>query len=69
MALSYVVPDMSCAHCVAAITNAVKTVAPDASVDVDLATHHVTVTGTDEHGRIDAAIRDAGYTPAAPALK
>jgi len=69
MSLSFVVPDMSCGHCVAAITKAVKTVDPDASVEVDLATHHVSVTGTDEHAKIDAAIREAGYTPSAPALK
>jgi len=69
MALSFVVPDMSCGHCVAAITKAVKTVDPEASVEIDLATHHVTVNSTDEHAKIDAAIRDAGYTPSAPALK
>jgi copper chaperone len=63
MVLRYQVPDMSCDHCVRAITKAVQAVEPGASVQVDLPNHRVQVTGTEESIRIEHAIRDAGYSP------
>ncbi len=58
------VNDMSCNHCVGAITRAVKDVDAGAEVRIDLATHRVEVeprSGSAE--AIVAAIREAGYTP------
>ena len=37
---------------------------PGSAVVTDLATHRVTVTGTDQADKVEAAIRDAGYEPA-----
>lgn len=58
------VKDMSCGHCVRAITEAVAKVDKSAAVRVDLATHRVEVesaaSGVDE---LAEAIKDAGYTP------
>lgn len=64
--ITYSVPDVSCAHCQAAITSEVSTVAGVESVDVDLDTKTVTVRGEplDEQAII-AAIDDAGYEVAA----
>ena len=61
--LQYEVNDMTCGHCVRAITTAVKDVAPDAGVDIDLSTHRVRVDGVSDAGKIEEAIREAGYTP------
>ena len=63
MTIRYHVPEMSCGHCVAAITKAVLDVAPGARVDADLAMHQVTVTGATQGDKIQAAIKGAGYTP------
>ena len=63
MAIQFNVPDMSCGHCVSAITNAVQAVAPGASVTTDLATHRVIVDGASEVEVVRQAIVDAGYEP------
>lgn len=63
--LQYQVPDMSCDHCVKAITRAVVEAVPGASVQVDLPNHRVTVTGTENKLVVEGAIRAAGYTPSA----
>lgn len=63
MVLQYQVPDMSCDHCVKAITRAVTQALPGAAVQVDLPDHRVTVTGTDDKSIVEGAIRAAGYTP------
>ncbi|AOB33597.1 heavy metal transporter [Bordetella sp. H567] len=63
MVLQYQVPDMSCDHCVRVITQAVTQAVPGAAVQVDLANHRVTVTGTEDNPTVEGAIRGAGYTP------
>lgn len=64
--IAFQVDDMSCGHCVKAITQAVREADPAAKVHIDLATHRVEI----EPARADAqalsrAITDAGYTPVA----
>ncbi len=63
---TYSVPDISCDHCVAAITAAVTPLGGVTEVDVDVAAKTVVVAGGDEAAVI-AAIDDAGYdaTPVA----
>lgn len=63
--VSFSISDMTCGHCVASITRAVKALAPDARLNFDLATHRIDIesTGTDASALGDT-IRDAGYTPA-----
>lgn len=56
------VSGMSCAHCVRAVTDAVKAVDAGAEVDVDLDGGRVAVrNGTAPADRIAQAIRDEGY--------
>ncbi|WP_233234778.1 heavy-metal-associated domain-containing protein [Bordetella sp. LUAb4] len=63
MTLQYQVPDMTCGHCVKTITGAVTAAVPGATVEADVASHRVTVSGTNDHTAVEAAIRDAGYSP------
>jgi copper chaperone CopZ len=60
--ITYTVPDMSCAHCERAVSEALLSVAGVAAVDVDLASKLVTVRGTElDDARLRAAIEEAGY--------
>ncbi|MBC7726477.1 MAG: heavy-metal-associated domain-containing protein [Microbacteriaceae bacterium] len=61
---SFLIKDMTCGHCVSAITKAVKSVDAAAVVQVDLATHRVTIEQTAAGAaQLSAAIQEAGYTP------
>jgi len=62
--ISFQVNDMTCGHCVGAITQALKTADATANVRFDLAAHRVHI----EPGEADAAglseaIKQAGYAP------
>ena len=60
--LTYVVPGMSCGHCVAAVTEEVTAIPGVTSVAIDLDTKAVVVHGdTLEDAAIRAAIVEAGY--------
>jgi len=60
--VAFVVPGMHCDHCVAAVEQELGAVAGVASVDVDLATKLVVVTGdTLDDAALRAAIDEAGY--------
>ena len=62
--ITFRVDDMSCGHCVGAITRALKQADPGAEVQVDLATHRVQVQPAAANAQaLAAAIEDAGYTP------
>lgn len=62
--LVYQVQDMTCGHCAATITQAVREVDEHARVQVDLAQHRVTLEGTQAPpDALQAAISRAGYTP------
>ncbi|HEX7749397.1 MAG TPA: heavy-metal-associated domain-containing protein [Bordetella sp.] len=60
MSTEFIVPDMTCGHCVKTITGAVQAVAPAAQVKTDLASHRVTIEGADL-AQARAAIEEAGY--------
>ena len=64
---TFQVNDMTCGRCVATITKAVHAVDAGAEVETDLATHEVRVESGMAGAVIEAAIRDAGYTPVASA--
>jgi copper chaperone len=58
----YSVQGMTCAHCVMSVREEVGEVAGVASVDVDLGSGALTVTGSSlDDGAIRAAVTDAGY--------
>ena len=58
----YSVPDMSCAHCTAAVTTELGRVSGVRKVEVDLDTKRVVVHGEDlDDASLKAAIAAAGY--------
>lgn len=61
--IEFQVNDMTCGHCVKAITQAVADVDAAAKVDIDLPTHRVRIKGSDHAEAMQAAIVEAGYTP------
>ncbi|MFC5500159.1 heavy-metal-associated domain-containing protein [Caenimonas terrae] len=64
--IAFEVKDMTCGHCVATITKAVKAVDGNATVRADLAAHLVTIdTRAADAAKLKAAISEAGYTPVA----
>ena len=61
---TFEVKDMTCGHCVSTITKAVKAVDQGAKVEIDLATHRVTIDPTEaDAAELSDAIKEAGYTP------
>jgi copper chaperone len=63
--LEYTVPGMSCAHCVAAVSDEVSALAGVSSVVIDLDTKGVVVHGESlDDAAIRAAIDEAGYEAA-----
>ena len=61
---TFEVKDMTCGHCVSTITQAVKDVDRGAKIQIDLATHRVTIDPTEaDAAALSDAIRQAGYTP------
>ena len=59
------VDNMSCAHCVRAVTKAVRALDTQATVEVDLAAKTVKVASAVALAQISAAIVEAGYPLAA----
>lgn len=55
------VADMTCNHCIAAVTDAVRGIDPGASVRVELATGIVEIESPAPVERLVAAIEAAGY--------
>ncbi|MBX3635848.1 MAG: heavy-metal-associated domain-containing protein [Rubrivivax sp.] len=57
------IPDMTCGHCVKAVTEAVKAADPAAEVQIDLPTHRVQVQTAAPREQVVARLVEAGYTP------
>ncbi|WP_048439478.1 heavy-metal-associated domain-containing protein [Caenimonas sp. SL110] len=62
--LEFQLPDMSCGHCVKAVTQACQEVDPAAKVHVDLATKKVEVDSAAAPEQFAKALTEAGYPPA-----
>lgn len=62
---TFQVQGMSCGHCVGAVTQAVKSVDPQAEVKVDLASGQVQVQSQQDKAAIARAIEEEGYKVAA----
>lgn len=62
--LDFQIPNMTCGHCVKAVTQAVQAADPAATVQADLATHRVTVVTTAPREAVVAQLAEAGYQPA-----
>lgn len=63
--ITYTVPHMTCGHCKHAVASELSAVAGVDSVDIDLDTKLVTVSGRElDDASLRAAIEDAGYRTA-----
>jgi copper chaperone len=62
MTIEFQVTGMSCQHCVAAVTNAIREHDAAARVEVDLAHGRVKVDSAQAVDTLKAAIDEAGYT-------
>lgn len=60
-------PDMSCGHCVGAITQAVKAADAQAELDFKLAQHDVSIHSQLGREQLSQLLSEAGYPPAASA--
>ena len=61
--IQFQVNAMTCGHCVATITKAVKALDGTAEVACDVAAHRVNVASAQPGQLVEQAIRDAGYSP------
>ncbi len=62
--ISFQVNDMTCGHCVGAITKAVQALDHKATVNIDLAARRVDIEPTGSNAlQLSEAIKQAGYTP------
>lgn len=59
----FIVQDMTCGHCVATITEALRALDPDGRCEIDLAARRVKVASAMPAERVAAAIARAGFTP------
>lgn len=59
--ITFDVPDMSCGHCVGALTRAVREVDAGARVEADLATRQLHVDSRADAGPLLKAMQVAGY--------
>lgn len=62
MKQTFKVEGMTCGHCANAVTQAVKTVDPQAEVQVDLGSGQVEVQSGGDRAAIARAIEEEGYT-------
>ncbi len=62
--LTFQIPNMTCGHCVRAVTEAVHAADPAATVKADLPTHQVEVQTTAPREAVVAQLAEAGYQPA-----
>jgi len=54
---------MTCGHCVRTVIETVKALDPQALVEVDLATHRVSVQSDKDPAAVADALAEAGYPP------
>ncbi|MEN9418649.1 MAG: hypothetical protein RI988_2269 [Pseudomonadota bacterium] len=64
MTLELTLPDMTCGHCVRAVTSTVQRLDPAATLKIDLPAHRVTIESTQPREALVQALADEGY-PAA----
>jgi copper chaperone len=61
MQKTYRVEGMTCGGCANSVEQAIRTAAPEAIVEVNVASGEVTVKGIDDDELIKAAVEDAGF--------
>ena len=63
MKYEFIVPDMTCGHCVNTLKESILSVAPQATVTGDPATHWLSIDNVDDAPELMMAMQQAGYSP------
>ncbi len=61
MTTTYKVDGMTCQGCANSVTNAIKAVAPNSEITVDLDAKQITVDGMNDEAAVAKAVDDAGF--------
>ncbi|MBL8510059.1 MAG: heavy-metal-associated domain-containing protein [Betaproteobacteria bacterium] len=61
--MQFTLNDMSCGHCAAAVTKAIKALDAEAKIDIDLSTKLVKVESLAKAEDLAQALTEAGYAP------
>lgn len=64
MTVELTLPNMTCGHCVKTVTATVRSIDPEARVDIDLGQHRVKIESTRPAADFTQALTEEGY-PAA----
>jgi len=67
MSVTYKVLGMTCQGCANSVINAIKAVASDSEISVDLDAKQITINGCDDETLVSQAVEDAGFDFAGPA--
>ncbi|MFQ6571885.1 heavy-metal-associated domain-containing protein [Pseudomonas sp. UM16] len=59
--LTFNIPNMTCGGCAKSVTNALRSVDPDARIETDPATRKVSVNSTTDERDFLAVLEEAGY--------
>jgi copper chaperone len=62
--MEFTLPDISCGHCAAAVERTIKRIDANATVQIDVATKHVSVATHATREQLAAALSEEGYPPA-----
>ncbi|MCV0440540.1 MAG: heavy-metal-associated domain-containing protein [Hydrogenophaga sp.] len=60
----FLIPDMTCGHCVSKVRTSLKRFDPACDVQVDLSQHKVSVRSEEDRAALVEALNEAGYPPA-----
>lgn len=61
--IEFTIPDMTCGHCVGAISEALTAVDENCEIEFDLLNHQITVNSNRTPQQLINALTDAGYPP------
>lgn len=67
--VNFIVNDMTCGHCENMVTRAIKAADPLALVEIDLASHQVSVDSALSAEVLADVLQEAGYPPALAACE
>jgi copper chaperone len=62
--IEFKLPDMSCGHCAATVSQALKRLDPGCRIAIDLATRTIKVESREDRQALVQALGEAGYPPA-----
>jgi copper chaperone CopZ len=57
------IEDMTCGHCVSTVTQTVKSIDPNAKIEIDLASKRVRIDSTQSLETLREVLSEAGYPP------